>query len=156
MRHLIELTRSLAAKQLAAGGMRRRAVPASEAAHEWRLCPLGDAAVDGKPYAPPAHEAAEPPPPAGERTGVRVLFVLRGAELEAALGAAGVATWLAGGVRLGLRSSVALSTAQWRLEGFRPAARPPELRASGEAPPGWAPPAERRGSDADVATPLPS
>ena len=156
VRHLAAFARSVAATQLAAGGRRRRAVSASEAAHEWQLCLLGDAAADGKAYAPPADEAAEPPAPAGERTGVRVLFVLRGAELEATLGAAGVAAWQAGAVRLGLRASAALSAAQWRLEGFRPAARPPGLRASGEAPPGWAPPSERRSNTADNATPLPS
>ena len=151
-RHVAELVRNAAAKQLAGG--RRRAVQASEAAHEWRLCLAGEAPVDDTPYAPPPDEATEPPLPVGERSAARVLFALRGAELEATLGAAGVAAWQAGAVRVGLRASVALSAAQWRLEGFRPAARPPGLRASGEAPPGWAPPAERRG-DADATWPLP-
>jgi len=155
-RHLAEFARNVAAKQLAgaAGGSRRRAMQASEAAHEWRLCLAGEAAVDDRPYAPPPEEATEPPLPAGVRSAVRVLFALRRAELEATLGAAGVAAWRAGAVRLGLRASAALSAAQWRLEGFRPAARPPGLRASGEAPPGWAPPAER-GGNADATEPLP-
>ena len=157
-RHLAAFARNVAAKQLAgaAGGRGAARVPhaSAEAAHEWRLCLWEEAAPCDDPQSPP-DEAREPPRPVGERTAVRVLFALRGSELEATLGCAGVAAWQAGSVRLGVRASAALSAAQWRLEGFRPAARPLGLRASGEAPPGWVPPAERRGN-ADAAPSPPS
>jgi hypothetical protein len=152
--HLAAFARNVAAAQLPRGAPdgrsgRGRSAPADVSAgpvHEWRLC------VWEAPPPPPgqafAAEAEEPPLPVGERSAVRVLFALRRAELEATLGAAAVAAWQAGSVFLGTRASTALSAAQWRLEGFRPAARPPGLRASGEAPPGWAPPASRA-ADAD-------
>lgn len=157
--HLAEFARNVAVPQLppppgaASSKSRRRQPPAGagEAEHEWRLCLWAHGDDASTPPAEPApfpDEALEPPVPVGARSAVRVLFALRRGELEATLGAEGVAAWQSTAVRLPARASAALSAAQWRLEGFRPAARPPGLRASGEAPAGWTPPAE----DADSAS----
>jgi hypothetical protein len=106
-----------------------------EPIHHWRLCPWEADADAASPDAPAS--APSPPPPPAERSAERVLFALRRAELVAALGADGAGS---GGIGLPARASAALSVAQWRLEAFRPGCRPPGLRASGEAPHGWAPP----------------
>jgi len=147
--HLAEFARNVAQPQLppppgAAAKRRRRRAPAGEPEHEWRLWLWAgddDPSTALQP-APFPEEALEPPLPGGSRSAVRVLFALRRGELEATLGAESVAAWQSSAVRLPARASAALSAAQWRLEGFRPAARPPGLRASGEAPAGWTPPAD--------------
>ncbi len=120
---------------------RARLLPANAPpeVHHWRLHVWEE---EGAPASSDAGRVADAsantasPSDTRQRSSVRFLFALRRCELQATMGEKLLAEWCSrGAVQLPVRTSLALSAAQWRLEGFRPACRPTHIaRASGEAP----------------------
>ena len=117
--------------------LRKRLLPARAPpeVHHWVLHPWADEQAMMREGA--QSSAAEQPWPASSQpSSGRMLFALRPHELAQALGDAPMRQWMERGqLMLPVRTSLALSAAQWRLEGFRPTCRPSHVtRASGEVP----------------------
>ena len=117
--------------------LRKRLLPAHAPpeVHHWALHPWADEQAVMRVGAQ-SSGAAHPWRPSSQRSSGRLLFALRPKELAQALGDATMRQWMERGqLMLPVRASLALSAAQWRLEGFRPTCRPSHVtRASGEVP----------------------